>query len=221
MSAIFSSVNSVLVITSWEVVSLLDKCWHNEDQFGGGDGISWELFLHYWLPCAMNPLMNMHLKYTHRQTFLKHDCLSPQNSQNTFIAHLWGQDGLCLFVSSYCDIYLALVIIELYVVSHLATHIDGLVQDCSISIANTLEILQSCTTLRWRHNGRSSISNHQSHDCLLNRLFRRRSKKTSKLCVTGLCAGNSPGTGEFPAQMASNTENVSIWWHHHETMILW
>ena len=46
-------------------------------------------------------------------------------------------------------------------------------------------------------------------------LFRRRSKKTSKLCVTGLCAGNSPWTGEFPAQMASNAENVSIWWRHH------
>ena len=40
-------------------------------------------------------------------------------------------------------------------------------------------------------------------------------KKTSQLRVTGLCAGNSPGTGEFPAQMASNTENVSIWWRHH------
>ena len=25
-----------------------------------------------------------------------------------------------------------------------------------------------------------------------------------------------PGTGEFPAQMASNAENVSIWWRHHE-----
>ena len=53
-------------------------------------------------------------------------------------------------------------------------------------------------TLRWRHNGRDSVSNHQPHDCLLNRLFRRRWKKTSKLCVTGLCAGNSTGTGEFP-----------------------
>ena len=37
------------------------------------------------------------------------------------------------------------------------------------------------------------------------------------LCVTGLCVGNSPGTGEFPAQMASNAENVSIWWRHHDT----
>ena len=66
--------------------------------------------------------------------------------------------------------------------------------------------------LRWRHNERDSVSNHQPHHCLLNRLFRRRPKKISKLRVTGLCAGNSPGTGEFPAQMASNAENV--WWRH-------
>ena len=64
--------------------------------------------------------------------------------------------------------------------------------------------------LQWRHNGRDSVSNHQPHDCFLNRLFRRRSKKTSRLRVNGLCAANSPGTGEFPAQMASNAENVSI-----------
>ena len=43
-----------------------------------------------------------------------------------------------------------------------------------------------------------STSNHQSYDCLHNRLFRRRSKKTSKLRVTGLCAGNSPVAGECP-----------------------
>ena len=71
------------------------------------------------------------------------------------------------------------------------------------------------TSLLWRHNGRSGVSNHQPHDCLLIRSFRRRSKKTSKLRITGLCAGNSPVTGEFPAQMASNAENVSIWWRHH------
>ena len=49
---------------------------------------------------------------------------------------------------------------------------------------------------------------------------RRRSKKTSKLRGTGLCAGNSPVTGEFPAQRASNAENVSIWWRHHGIAIL-
>ena len=62
------------------------------------------------------------------------------------------------------------------------------------------------TSLLWRPNGRGGVPDHQPHDCLLNRLFRRRSKKTSKLRVTGLCAGNSPGIGEFPAQMASNAE---------------
>ena len=62
---------------------------------------------------------------------------------------------------------------------------------------------------QWRHNEHNGVSNHQPHHCLLNRLFRRRSKKTSKLRITGLCAGNSPVTGEFPAQMASNVENVS------------
>ena len=51
--------------------------------------------------------------------------------------------------------------------------------------------------------------------CVFPMLLFQRSKKTSKLCVTGLCAGNSPGTSEFPAQMASNAENVSIWWRHH------
>ena len=44
---------------------------------------------------------------------------------------------------------------------------------------------------------------------------RRKSKKTSKLHITGLCEGNSLVTSEFPAQRASNAENVSIWWRHH------
>ena len=44
---------------------------------------------------------------------------------------------------------------------------------------------------------------------------RRRWNKTSKLRVTGLCAGNSPVTSEFSTQRASNAENVSIWWRHH------
>ena len=70
-------------------------------------------------------------------------------------------------------------------------------------------------SLLWRHNGPDGVSNHQPHDCLLSHIFRCRKKNTSKLRVTGLYAGNSPGTGEFPAQRASNAENVSIWWRHH------
>ena len=65
------------------------------------------------------------------------------------------------------------------------------------------------------HDG---VSIHRHHDCLPNCLFRRRSKKPSKLRVTGLCVGNSPVTGEFPAQRASNAEKVFIWWRHHEDL---
>ena len=68
------------------------------------------------------------------------------------------------------------------------------------------------SSLQWRHNGHNGVSNHRRLDCLLNCLFRRRSKKTSKLRVTGLCERNSPVIGEFPSQRASNAENVSIWW---------
>ena len=45
-------------------------------------------------------------------------------------------------------------------------------------------------SLHWRHNDHDGVSNHQPHGCLLNRIFGRRSKKISKLRVTGLCAGN-------------------------------
>ena len=70
-------------------------------------------------------------------------------------------------------------------------------------------------SLQWRHNDRDGVLNHRRLDCLLNHLFRRRSKETSKLSVTALCEGNSPVAGEFPTKGASNAENVSIWWRHH------
>ena len=58
-------------------------------------------------------------------------------------------------------------------------------------------------------------------DGLHKRLFKRRSMKTSKRCVTGFCEGNSPVTGECPAQGASNAENVSIWLRHHIRRCSW
>ena len=90
---------------------------------------------------------------------------------------------------------------------HLQEH--GTVKYCSHPTRNSHNVGHP---LQWRHNGHNGVSDHQSHDCLLNRLFRRRSKKTPKLRVTGLCAGNSPVTGEFIAQTAINAVNVSIWW---------
>ena len=83
----------------------------------------------------------------------------------------------------------------------------------------TWETLENMSTSQWRHNRRGDVSNHQPYECLLNLLFRRRSKKTSKRRVTGLCVGNSPVTGELPAQRANNAENGSIWWRHLELFI--
>ena len=67
--------------------------------------------------------------------------------------------------------------------------------------------------LQWRHKECYGASNHQAHDCLLNRLFNAQIKENIKaLRYWPLCG---EFTGEFPAQMASNAENVSIWWRHH------
>ena len=67
---------------------------------------------------------------------------------------------------------------------------------CAVTLWNDCIYMKK--SLRWRHNDHPAVSNHQPHGCLLNRLFRRRWKKTSKLRVTGLCAGNSPGPVNSP-----------------------
>ena len=73
--------------------------------------------------------------------------------------------------------------------------------------------------VQWRHNQCDGVSNHQPHNCLPKRLFRHRSKKALKLCVIDLCAENSLVSGKFPAHRASDAENVSIWWRHHELVM--
>ena len=61
----------------------------------------------------------------------------------------------------------------------------------------------------WRHNERDGVSKHRRHAWLFNRFLRRRSKKTSKLRVTGLCRGihqwsvDSPHKGPVTRKMFS------------------
>ena len=82
-------------------------------------------------------------------------------------------------------------------------------------------------TLQWRHDERDGVSSYRRLDCLLNHLFRRRSNKTSKLRVTGLCEGNPPVTGGFPSQRPVTRKIVPFgdvdmrrheqpwcWWRH-------
>ena len=72
-------------------------------------------------------------------------------------------------------------------------------------------------TLQWRHNGRDGVSNHQPNACLIKRLFGRRSKKTSKLRITGLCVGNyiaGKNAFRFP-------DCVTLYFIHHDDVIKW
>ena len=83
------------------------------------------------------------------------------------------------------------------------------------AMGQRLDLWKSRSALRRRHNKGNGVSNHRRLNLLLNILFRHKLKKTSKVRVIGLCEANSSVTGEFPAQWASNAENVSIWWRHH------
>ena len=68
--------------------------------------------------------------------------------------------------------------------------------------------------IQWCYDEHDGFSNHRCLDCVLIRLFRCRSTKTSKLRITGLCEGNSPVAFGFLSQRASNVENVSIRLRH-------
>ena len=105
-----------------------------------------------------------------------------------------------LFKSPHRPVYL------LYPMYHMLLHITLIVRGLdnprhSKSMPQLLMLrflAHQFITLQWWHNERNGVSNRQHHDCLFDRLFRHKSKKTSKLRVTGLCVGNSPVTGEFP-----------------------
>ena len=84
--------------------------------------------------------------------------------------------------------------------------------NASVTVARLLWplifVVRAQTPLQWRHNERDGVSNHRRLDCLLNRLFGRRSNKTPKLCVIGLCEGNSPVTSEYPAHKGPVTRKM-------------
>ena len=79
--------------------------------------------------------------------------------------------------------------------------------------------------LLWRHNERDRVSNHRRLDCLLNRLLvadqRKHQSSVSLAFMRGMDSGTSPMNGEFPAQRASNVENVPIWCRHHGMKTIW
>ena len=79
---------------------------------------------------------------------------------------------------------------------------------------------QFVIALQWFYNEGYGVSNDRRLDCLLNFFVQAQIEETSKLRITGLCEGNSPVTGEFPEQRASDAENVSTWRRHHGPIML-
>ena len=95
--------------------------------------------------------------------------------------------------------------------------------ECILLLTNLIWVhyLQHVVSLQWRHHVNDGVSNHRGLDGFVNCLFRRRSKRISNLCVSGLCKGNSPVTGGFPSKSASNAESVSRSLRHNVACVYW
>ena len=74
----------------------------------------------------------------------------------------------------------------------------------TISLSKTFSVFKG--SVQWRHDARDGVSNRELHYCFLNRLFKCRSKKTSKLRVTSLFASDR----EMRASNAEKWFNLKI-----------
>ena len=73
-----------------------------------------------------------------------------------------------------------------------------------------------CNTLQWRHNGRVKRLKSPASRLFTQSFIQTQIKENIKAPHHWPLCGNSPGPGEFLAQMASYAENFSIWWPHHD-----
>ena len=64
--------------------------------------------------------------------------------------------------------------------------------------SNTACPTENIIALLWHYNGRGSIWNHQPHDCLLNLLFRRTSKKIQSSASLAFVWGSHRGPVNSP-----------------------
>ena len=69
---------------------------------------------------------------------------------------------------------------------------------------------------QWRDNERDGVQNHQRLDCLLNRLFRQRSKKHQSSASPAFVME----IHRWPLTSGKQCGNVSIWWRLHVIFII-
>ena len=83
------------------------------------------------------------------------------------------------------------------------------------TMCRSLILLMRTWSLQWRHNDHDGVSNHQPHGCLFNQVYSGTDRRKHQSSASrAFACGEFTGSGEFPAQTASNAENVSIWWRH-------
>ena len=119
-----------------------------------------------------------------------------QDNQNLQMRHFWYQNlgsiAQCIICLPYRGMIFVvhdIIIIKAEKIKHKRP--NGLTSSpATLTRGPEMGLLVHPIALHWRHNDHNGVSNHQPRGCLLNRLFGRRSRKTSNLCVTGLCAGN-------------------------------
>ena len=144
--------------------------------------------------CIHNQLFKL---YNSSRDFVKLCVLVYTLEQNVYILLMWQVD---YWFNDY--VHVGLFTSSTYIIwdmmHYYALFPHTMVYVTLVATAECIALHGVSVLLHWRHNDHDGVSNHQPHDCLLNRLLRRRSKKTSKLRVTGLCAGNSPGTVNSP-----------------------
>ena len=104
-----------------------------------------------------------------------------------------GKIGLYLTTTNHAKVWIFCIILGFYYISVHKANVSLYGKSMNATSEKQKPDSTWLFSLHWRYNDHDGVSNHQPHGCLLNRLFRRRSKKTSKLRITGLCVGNSLG----------------------------
>ena len=156
-----------------------------------------------WTSRRYNPARVLGIQNTYTQRKIRHP--------DIYIQNLW----LCCLCTKSIHVYQYLgytTVIDVWKIINW-----GIFREVARSKMTDIKLGHMIMTQQRRHNKRDGVSNHLRLDCLLSRLLRRRSKKISELCVTGLCEGNpavSTGDRWIPSQRAGDAKNASIWWRH-------
>ena len=96
----------------------------------------------------------------------------------------------------------------------------GIPRPINIPCGRSIRRAWPANSLQWRHNGRDGVSNYQSHDCLLNRLFKAQKKKNQSSASLAFVRGihrwplNSPHKGPIARKMFPFDDVIMSWWRH-------